>query len=204
MEISVISQPLLLASLLLPFTWLLLRLLSSSPSEPTNEHCRCIPTPPALPFFGHLHLVKKPLHHCLAALAARYGDGGGLLHLRFGSKRVLLVSLPAVADECFTAHDVALADRPGLASRRMLTEDCPAIAMCNYGPLWRHLRRLATVHALCARRLAATAGARDAEARAMAATLWRAAGAWFSLPGIKNFRTPAGKQEFREFRIKFK
>ncbi|CAN6329623.1 unnamed protein product [Urochloa humidicola] len=147
MEISVISQPLLLASLLLPFTWLLLRLLSSSPSEPTNEHCRCIPTPPALPFFGHLHLVKKPLHHCLAALAARYGDDGGLLHLRFGSKRVLLVSSPAVADECFTAHGVALADRPGLAARRMLTEDCPAIAMCNNGPLWRHLRRLATVHA---------------------------------------------------------
>ncbi|CAL4905580.1 unnamed protein product [Urochloa decumbens] len=170
MDISV-SQLLLFASLLLLLTWLLVRLLSSPPSEPTNSHRRRIPTPPALPIFGHLHLLKKPLHRCLAALAGRYGAGAGVLHLKFGSKRVLFVSSATVADECFTVHDVALADRPGLASRRLLTDDCPAIAMCNYGALWRRLRRLATVHALCARRVADTAGARDAEARAMVARL---------------------------------
>jgi hypothetical protein len=46
--------------------------------------------------------------------------------------------------------------------------------MCDYHPLWRQLRRLATVHALCAHRLVATDGARDGKARAMAARLWRA------------------------------
>ncbi|CAL4898258.1 unnamed protein product [Urochloa decumbens] len=168
-----ISQPLLLASLLLPFTWLLLRHLSASRRENTNSHGRRTPTPPALPVLGHLHLLKKPLHRCLAALASRYGDGGGLLHLKFGAKPVVLITSPAVADECFTVHDVALADRPGLASRRMLTEDCPAISIANYGPFWRQLRRLATVHALCAHRLASTAAVRDAEARAMAARLCR-------------------------------
>lgn len=47
-------------------------------------------------------------------LATRYGEGAGLLHLRFGAKWVLFVTSPVVAEECFTVHVVALADRPWL------------------------------------------------------------------------------------------
>ncbi|KAK3136873.1 hypothetical protein QOZ80_5BG0444030 [Eleusine coracana subsp. coracana] len=180
MEIS--SQTFLFAAaLLLPFSWLLLHLLSgSSRNKKSNGRRRrviSIPSPPGRPITGHLHLLKKPLHRSLAALARRHDVGGtGLLRLRFGARPVVLVSSPAIADECFTVHDAALADRPSLASRRLLTgDDCPSISTASYGPLWRHLRRLAVVHALCAHRLAATAAARDAEARAMAAKLWRAA-----------------------------
>jgi cytochrome P450 len=167
-----IAQTLLLAAaLLLPFSWLLRHLLSA-PAQRKSDGRRRIPSPPGLPVIGHLHLLKKPLHRSLADLARRHGGGTGLLLLRFGARPVLLVSSPAVADECFTAHDMALADRPGLASRRLLTgDDCPAIATASYGPLWRRLRRLATVHALCAHRLAATAAARDAEVRALAARI---------------------------------
>jgi cytochrome P450 len=139
--------------------------LVSAPAKKKSDGHRRIPSPPGLPVIGHLHLLKKPLHRSLADLARRYGGGTGLLLIRFGARPVLLASSPAVADECFTAHDVALADRPGLAPRRLLTgDDCPAIATASYGPLWRRLRRLATVHALCAHRLAATAAARDAGA----------------------------------------
>ncbi|XP_039841204.1 isoflavone 3'-hydroxylase-like [Panicum virgatum] len=171
-----ISQTLLLSFLLLFITWLLLQSSTGKNTCGGNGHGRHgIPSPPARPVVGHLHLLKKPLHRSLAALATRYGDGAGLLLLRFGARPVLLVSSPAVARECFTAHDVALAGRPaGLASRRLLPDDCPTIATASYGPLWRQLRRLATVHALCAHRLDATAAARDAGARAMAAKLWRA------------------------------
>uniref|UniRef100_A0A0E0F796 Cytochrome P450 n=1 Tax=Oryza meridionalis TaxID=40149 RepID=A0A0E0F796_9ORYZ len=164
--------------LLLLLTWLLFHLLSYQAPPPKNANGdggrRRIPSPPALPIVGHLHLLKKPLHRSLAALAARYGGGGGagLLLLRFGARPVVLVSSQAAADECFTAHDAALADRPGLASRRLLTGGCPTIATAGHGARWRHLRRLATVHALCAHRLAATSPARDAEARAMAARLY--------------------------------
>ncbi|CAN6348247.1 unnamed protein product [Urochloa humidicola] len=178
---EIITKPLLLASLLLLLlTWLLSRLLS--PSR------RKIPSPASLPIIGHLHLLKKPLHHSLAALARRSGDNNaGILHLKFGSKPVLLVTSPSMAVECFTTHDVTLADRPGLPSRRRLTGhgDCPSISTANYGPLWRHLRRLATVHALCSHRLAATSPARDAGARAMAARLRRAATAGAGKVAVK-------------------
>uniref|UniRef100_A0A0E0MP22 Cytochrome P450 n=1 Tax=Oryza punctata TaxID=4537 RepID=A0A0E0MP22_ORYPU len=172
------SQPFVFASLLLLLlTWLLFHFISYQAPPPKNgngDGGRRIPSPPGLPVVGHLHLLKKPLHRSLAALAARYGGGGaGLLLLRFGARPVVFVSSQDVADECFTEHDVALADRPGLASRRLLTDDCPTIATARYGARWRHLRRLATVHALCAHRLAATSPARDAEARAMAGNLWR-------------------------------
>ncbi|CAM0949321.1 unnamed protein product [Alopecurus aequalis] len=176
MEISLLAPLLLL--LLLP-----LYLLSCRRKIQRNGRGRgnSIPSPPALPVLGHLHLLNKPLHRSLAALAARYGggsDGAGLLLLRFGARPVLLVSSPSVAEECFTVHDVALADRPGLASRRLLTGgDCPSIATAGYGPLWRHLRRIASVHALSAHRLTLTTAARDAEARAMALKLCRAASA---------------------------
>ncbi|KAK3140092.1 hypothetical protein QOZ80_5AG0395700 [Eleusine coracana subsp. coracana] len=181
MEIS--SQTFLFAAaLLLPFSWLLLHFMSGSASSKQNisngrRRRIPIPSPPGRPITGHLHLLKKPLHRSLAALARRHDVGGtGLLRLRFGARPVVLVSSPAIADECFTVHDGALADRPSLASRRLLTgDDCPSISTASYGPLWRRLRRLAVVHALCAHRLAATAAARDAEARAMAAKLWRAA-----------------------------
>uniref|UniRef100_A0ACD5Y0T6 Uncharacterized protein n=1 Tax=Avena sativa TaxID=4498 RepID=A0ACD5Y0T6_AVESA len=179
MEISLIHASLFLAPLVL----LPLYLLSWRRKIPGNGQGRGnnIPSPPALPVLGHLHLLKKPLHRSLAALATRHGggrDGAGLLLLRFGARPVLLVSSQSVAEECFTVHDVALADRPGLASRRLLTGgDCPSIATASYGPLWRHLRRIATVHALSAHRLSLTTATRDAEARAMARKLWRAAGA---------------------------
>uniref|UniRef100_A0ACD5XHC6 Uncharacterized protein n=1 Tax=Avena sativa TaxID=4498 RepID=A0ACD5XHC6_AVESA len=180
MEISLIHASLFLAPLILLPLYLLSWRCRKNPSNGQGRGNN-IPSPPALPLLGHLHLLKKPLHRSLAALAARYGggsDGAGLLLLRFGARPVLLVSSPSVAEQCFTVHDVALSDRPGLASSRLLTGgDCPSIATASYGPLWRHLRRIATVHALSAHRLSLTTATRDAEARAMARKIWRAAGA---------------------------
>lgn len=153
-----ISQAFVFASLLLLLllTWLLFHLLSYQAPPPNGDGGRRIPSPPALPVVGHLHLLKKPLHRSLAALAARYGGGAGSSCSGSAQRPVVLVSSQAAADECFTAHDAALAGRPGLASRRLLTDSCPTIATAGHGARWRHLRRLATVHALCARRLAAT------------------------------------------------
>ncbi|KAI4987199.1 hypothetical protein ZWY2020_019999 [Hordeum vulgare] len=49
------------------------------------------PSPPSLPLLGHLHLLKKPLHRSLAALAGP----APLVSLRLGARRALVVSRSA-------------------------------------------------------------------------------------------------------------
>ncbi|PKI79374.1 hypothetical protein CRG98_000252 [Punica granatum] len=64
------------------------------------------PTPfPTLPILGHFHLLKKPLHLSLTAISRRHGP---VVLLQFGSRRVLVVSSPAAAEECLTKNDIVL------------------------------------------------------------------------------------------------
>ncbi|CAL5017979.1 unnamed protein product [Urochloa decumbens] len=135
---------------------------------------RLPPSPPAIPFLGHLHLVKSPFHATLASLASRHGP---VFSLRLGSRRaVVVVSSPALAAECFTAHDVALANRPRFASQHLALFGGAALTTASYGPYWRNLRRVAAVHLLSAYRVSTVMSpAIAAEARAMARRLRRAA-----------------------------
>ncbi|PKA52522.1 Cytochrome P450 81D1 [Apostasia shenzhenica] len=53
------------------------------------------PSPPSLPILGHLHLFTKPLHQSLTDIAGRLGP---TVFVRFGSRLVVIVSSPDVAD----------------------------------------------------------------------------------------------------------
>nr|CAB3492551.1 unnamed protein product [Digitaria exilis] len=132
------------------------------------------PGPPlALPVLGHLHLLEKPLHHSLARLAARYGP---VFSLRLGSRDAVVVSSADLARECFTEHDVTFANRPHFPTMALMTYGGKTIGNCAYGPHWRHLRRVATVHLLSARRVSSSMlPTITAELRAMVRRLHRAA-----------------------------
>jgi hypothetical protein len=136
--------------------------------------CRLPPSPPSLPVIGHLHLLKKPLHRTLSALAAQHGP---VLLLRFGSRRVVHVADPAVAEECFTTHDVTFANRPRLPSARYLSNDYTTLGSSSYGPNWRNLRRIATVDVFSSHRILRSADVRASEVRDMARRLFQAAAA---------------------------
>ncbi|WVZ90972.1 hypothetical protein U9M48_037216 [Paspalum notatum var. saurae] len=138
------------------------------------------PSPPSLPLLGHLHLLGKPVHRSLAALAAAHGAGGSmapLMSLRLGARRALLVSAHAAAAECFTARDAALAGRPRLLAGDMLGYGYTDILWAPYGEHWRGLRRFFNAELLSVSRLAARAADRRAEVAALVENLLRHAAA---------------------------
>nr|GFA21874.1 isoflavone 3'-hydroxylase-like [Tanacetum cinerariifolium]GFA38075.1 isoflavone 3'-hydroxylase-like [Tanacetum cinerariifolium] len=77
---------------------------------------------PCVPIIGHLYLIKSPLYRALGKLSKRHGP---VLMLRFGTRRALLVSSPAVVEECLTTNDVAFANRPHLLAGKHLGRGTP-------------------------------------------------------------------------------
>ncbi|KAJ0980237.1 hypothetical protein J5N97_008492 [Dioscorea zingiberensis] len=111
---------------------------------------RRLSKPISLPIIGHLHLLQDPIHQSLTLIAKKYGH---VLHLRFGSRRVLVVSSPSVAKECFTKNDIIFANRPRLISGKYFGYNHTAPSLAPYGPRWREHRRFTAVHALSPSRL---------------------------------------------------
>ncbi|CAN6297700.1 unnamed protein product [Urochloa humidicola] len=147
------------------------RLLSRHRSKKRSKQ-QLPPGPLAVPVLGHLHLLSKPFHHSLARLAARYGP---VFSLRLGSRDAVVVSSAEHARECLTEHDVTFASRPHFPTMSLMTYGGTTMGNCRYGPRWRHLRRVAAVHLLSARRVSAMLPAVAAEVRAMVRRVCRAA-----------------------------
>ncbi|KAK8953404.1 Isoflavone 2'-hydroxylase [Platanthera guangdongensis] len=128
------------------------------------------PSPPSLPFIGHLPLIlKKPLHQSLSAMTSLHGP---LLLLRFGSRPAVVISSAPLADECLTTNDLALANRPKFPSSRTSSYNYTIMASAAYGPGWREMRRVSTIQVLSVHRLSFFADVRAAEARTLARRLF--------------------------------
>ncbi|XP_044510843.1 cytochrome P450 81Q32-like [Mangifera indica] len=129
------------------------------------------PTPfPTLPIIGHLHLLKKPLYQSLSKISARHGP---VLLLKFGSRRVFLVSSPSAAEECFTKNDIAFANRPDLLAGKHLGYNYTSLAWAPYGDHWRNLRKIASLEILSTNRLQQLSSARIDEIRSLIRRLYR-------------------------------
>ncbi|PIA32983.1 hypothetical protein AQUCO_04200018v1 [Aquilegia coerulea] len=96
-------------------------------------------TPFPLPILGHLHLItKKPYHRTLTKLAEQYGP---VILLRYGFRKVLVVSSPSAVEELFTRNDIAFANRPHLIAGKHLGYNYTSLVWSSYGDHWRNLRR---------------------------------------------------------------
>ncbi|KAJ0785695.1 putative oxidoreductase [Helianthus annuus] len=105
---------------------------------------------PTLPIIGHLYLLKPPLYRTLAKLSAKHGP---ILGLQLGFRRVLVVSSPSAAEECFTKNDIIFANRPKMLFGKIIGVNYTSLAWASYGDSWRNLRRIASIEILSAHRL---------------------------------------------------
>ncbi|KAF5808949.1 putative oxidoreductase [Helianthus annuus] len=151
---------------------------------------------PPLPIIGHLYLLNKPLHRSLAKLSAKHGP---IQLLQFGSRRVLVVSSPSIAEECLTKNDIVFANRPQLLAGIIFFNDQLTHPVClflfiyfntfipgkylgynytslvfaPYGDHWRNLRRISSLEIFSSHRLTEFEPIRADEVRHMMRKLYQ-------------------------------
>uniref|UniRef100_A0ACD5VAL8 Uncharacterized protein n=1 Tax=Avena sativa TaxID=4498 RepID=A0ACD5VAL8_AVESA len=120
---------------------------------------RCLPPGPrGLPLVGNILDTRDMTHQGLARLAARYG---GLLYLRVGRLRTVVVSTPEMARLVLQTNDRAFANRPASEAIAYLTYGRADMVFAQYGPFWRELRKLCTHRLFSHRRAASRAAVHD-------------------------------------------
>ena len=135
---------------------------------------RLPPSPLALPFLGHLHLLAPLPHQALHRLAARHGP---LLYLRLGSVPAVAACSPDAAREVLKTHEAAFLDRPKLAAVHRLTYGGQDFSFSAYGPYWRFMKRACVHELLAGRTLDRLRHVRREEVARLVAALARSAAA---------------------------
>ncbi|KAM1295921.1 hypothetical protein ACFX13_016084 [Malus domestica] len=151
------SEITILILVFLTFLWSLLRILINASSRQSQK---LPPGPMALPIIGNLHMLGNLPHRSLQNLAKKYGP---IMSMRLGSKTTIVVSSPKAAELFLKTHDTIFASRPQVQASKYMSYDTKAMAFSEYGPYWRHVRKLCTLQLLSPLRIEAFAPLRREE-----------------------------------------
>ncbi|THU62143.1 hypothetical protein C4D60_Mb01t02030 [Musa balbisiana] len=108
------------------------------------------PGPRGWPILGNLPQLGSKPHHTLHALAKVHGP---LFRLRFGSVDVVVAASADVASQLLRAHDAIFCDRPPNSGAEHVAYNYQDLVFAPYGPRWRMLRKLCSVHLFSAKAL---------------------------------------------------
>ncbi|XP_058754507.1 trimethyltridecatetraene synthase-like [Vicia villosa] len=108
------------------------------------------PGPKPWPIIGNFNLIGTLPHQSLHRLTQKYGP---IIHLWFGSKRVIVASSVEMARAFLKTHDATLAGRPKLSAGKYTTYNYSDITWSQYGPYWRQARRMCLLELFSAKRL---------------------------------------------------
>jgi len=111
------------------------------------------PGPFSYPIVGNLLQLQQPFHRTFTHLSQKYGK---VFSLWFGSRLVVVSSSQSVVQECFTKHDIALANRPHFLLGKHISYNNSTILHSCYGEHWRHLRRILSLEVVSTPRLNAS------------------------------------------------
>ncbi|RDX92348.1 Cytochrome P450 83B1, partial [Mucuna pruriens] len=132
---------------------------------------RLPPGPPPLPIIGNLHhLDKSSPHRCLWQLSKRYGP---LMSMRLGTVQTVVVSSAKIAKEILKTHDLKFASRPSFVGQRKLSYNGLDLGFAPYGPCWREMKKLCSIHLFSTQRVQSFRPVREHEVAQMLQKLSR-------------------------------
>ncbi|XP_052136961.1 indole-2-monooxygenase-like isoform X2 [Oryza glaberrima] len=132
------------------------------------------PSPPALPFIGHLHLIGALPHVSLCRLATKHAPD--LMFLRLGtSLPVLVASSPRAAEAILRTHDDVFASRPRTVLADIIFYGSRDIGFAPYGEDWRQARKLVNTHLLSVNKVQSLWLAREEEVKVVMEKISKAA-----------------------------
>ncbi|GFP83119.1 cytochrome p450 83b1 [Phtheirospermum japonicum] len=148
--------------ILLALPIILFFLFNKNRSKPAKTNLNVPPGPPGLPVIGNMHHLgtAKTPHVYLWQLSKKYGP---IIHMKLGSKPLLIISSAKLAKEVTKTQDLAFCGRPKSLGQQRLSYNCSDIAFSSYNDYWREVRKITTVHLFSLRKIQSFGQIRAAE-----------------------------------------
>ncbi|KAL5700005.1 hypothetical protein ACHQM5_025510 [Ranunculus cassubicifolius] len=126
--------------------WFLSFIFSSSKSQKRNIHGLPLPPgPKGLPLLGNLHMLGDLPHRSLQKMAEKYGS---IMYIRLGLAPTIVVSSSEAAEQFLKSHDIIFSSRTVYEACKGISYGGKGLVFAPYGPYWRNMRKLCTVHLL--------------------------------------------------------